>query len=139
MFNGEFGRFIRRSDTPDMGIGHTISLTVRLRPTFQLQVDVSYSRAKLSSVASGALFYDGYVAHALGVYQFTPELFLRVIGQYDEFNKAFDFYPLISYKLNPFTIFYAGSTYALLDFGDPFGVKQTTRQYFLKLQYLLRS
>jgi hypothetical protein len=139
MFNGGFGRFIRRLDTPDMGIGHTIDLTARLRPTSQLQVDLSYSRARLSSVATGALFYDGYVVRILGVYQFTPELFLRVIGQYDQFAKAFDLYPLLSYKLNPFSIFYAGSTYAMSNFGEPFGVRQTARQYFLKLQYLLRS
>ena len=139
MLDGGLGRFIRRSDSPEMGTGHNLDFTARLRPTSRLQVDVSYSRARLSSVATGQLLYDGYVARVLGVYQFTPELFLRVIGQYDQFNKSFDFYPLFSYKLNPFTIFYAGSTYAMSDFGDPFGVKQTTRQYFLKFQYLLRS
>ena len=138
-FNGSFGRFIRRSDNPEMGTGHTIDFTARLRPTFRLQLDLSYSRSRLASVAHGTLFYDGYIARLLGLYQFTPELYLRVIGQYDQFNKALDFYPLFSYKLNPFTIFYAGSTYSMSDFGDPFGVKQTARQYFLKLQYLLRS
>jgi hypothetical protein len=138
-FDGSFGRFIRRSDSPDMGRGHNISLTATLRPTSRLQVDLSYSRARLSSVASGVLFFDGYISRVMGIYQFTPEIFLRVIGQYDQFNKAIDFYPLLSYKLNPFTIFYAGSTYDLSDFGSPFGVKQTARQYFLKLQYLLRS
>ncbi|MCX6133106.1 MAG: hypothetical protein NTU47_04750 [Ignavibacteriales bacterium] len=138
-FEGEFGRFIRRSDFPQMGTGHNINVTATLRPTSRLQVDLSYSRARLSSVASGELFYDGYITRVMGIYQFTPELFLRVIGQYDHFNKGIDFYPLFSYKLNPFTIFYAGSTYALSDFGSPFGFKQTARQYFLKLQYLLRS
>jgi hypothetical protein len=139
MFDGAFGRFIRRSDNPEMGRGHNISLTATLRPTSRLQVDLSYSRARLSSVASGVLFYDGHISRVMGIYQFTPEIFLRVIGQYDQFNKAIDFYPLLSYKLNPFTIFYAGSTYDLSDFGTPFGVRQTARQYFLKLQYLLRS
>lgn len=67
------------------------------------------------------------------------EIFLRVIGQYDQFDEAIDFYPLLSCKLNPFTIFYAGSTYDLSDFGSPFGIRQTSRQYFLKFQYLLRS
>jgi hypothetical protein len=62
-----------------------------------------------------------------------------VIGQYDEFGKQFDFYPLLSYKLNPYTIFYAGSTYSLSDFGDPVGVRETTHQYFIKFQYLIRS
>jgi len=138
-FEGSFGRFIRRSNNPEMGRGHDISLTATVRPTSRLQVELMFSRARLSSVASGELFYDGYVSRVMGIYQFTPEFFLRVIGQYDQFNKAIDFYPLLSYKLNPFTIFYAGSTYDLTDFGSPFGIKQTARQYFLKLQYLLRS
>lgn len=138
-FEGSFGRFIRRSDNPDIGRGHTIDLTATLRPTSRVQIDLSYSRARLSSVATSELFYDGYIGRVVGVYQFTPEIFLRVIGQYDQFNKAIDFYPLLSYKLNPFTIFYAGSTYSLSDFGSPFGTRQTGRQYFLKLQYLLRS
>ncbi len=138
-FDGSFGRFIRRSDDPDMGRGHTINLTATLRPTSRLQIDLSFLRSRLSSVATEELFYDGYIGRVMGVYQFSPEIFLRVIGQYDQFNKATDFYPLLSYKLNPFTIFYAGSTYSMTDFGSPFGSRQTARQYFLKLQYLLRS
>jgi hypothetical protein len=138
-FDGSFGRFIRRSRDPEMGRGHTIDMTATIRPTSRLRVDLSYSRARLSSVASGMLFYDGYIARMMGIYQFTPELFLRVIGQYDQFNKTIDFYPLFSYKLNPFTIFYAGSTVALADFGPSFGVRHTARQFFLKFQYLLRN
>jgi hypothetical protein len=138
-FNGSFGRFINRSDDPSMGTGHSISVTAQLRPTSQSQIEVSYSRARLSSVATNELFYDGYIARAVGTYQFTPELFLRVIGQYDKFNKATDIYPLVSYKLNPLTIFYAGSTYSLTDFGTPYGTKDTARQYFIKLQYLFRT
>jgi hypothetical protein len=138
-FNGSFGRFINRSDSPSMGRGHNISLTALIKPTSQLQVELDYSRARLSSVATGELFYDGYIARTNAVYQFTAEIFLRFIAQYDQFNKAIDIYPLLSYKLNPYTIFYAGSTYSLSDFGDPFGIKQTARQYFVKLQYLIRS
>jgi hypothetical protein len=138
-FDGAFGRFIRRSYNPDMGRGHTIELSATLRPTSRLQIDLSYSRARLSSVATSELFYDGYIGRLMGIYQFSPELFLRVIAQYDHFSKAIDFYPLLSFKLNPFTIFYAGSTYSMTDFGSPFETRQTARQFFLKLQYLLRS
>jgi len=138
-FDGWLGRFIKRSDPVDAGEGHTIDMTAQIKPTSQFELDLSYSRARLSSIATGELFYDGYIARAVGIYQFTSEVFVRVIGQYDEFNKAFDFFPLLSYKLNPYTIFYVGSTYSLSDFGDPFGFRQTSRQYFLKLQYLFRS
>ncbi len=138
-FNGTIGRFINRSDAPSMGTGHTVSLSAQMRPTSQLYIELSYSRARLSSVATGELFYDGYIARGVGTYQFTPELFLRVIGQYDQFNKAIDLYPLVSYKLNPLTIFYAGSTYAMTDFATPYGIRTTARQYFLKFQYLIRT
>ena len=134
-----FGRFIKRSSPTDAGKGHTIDLTALIKPKSQFEIDLSYSRARLASIATGELFYDGYIARVVGIYQFTPEVFFRLIGQYDEFDRKFDVYPLVSYKLNPYTIFYAGSTYSLSDFGDPFGFKQTARQYFVKLQYLFRS
>ena len=66
-------------------------------------------------------------------------MFLRVIGQYDEFSREINLYPLLSYKLSPYTIFYAGSTYTLSDFGEPFGIQKAATQYFVKLQYLIRG
>jgi hypothetical protein len=137
--DGSFGRFIKRTDPVDMGRGHNISLSALVRLTSQLEIDLSYTRARLSSLATGELFYDGYIARSTGIFQFTKEIFLRVIGQYDEFNKKIDVYPLISYKLNPYTIFYTGSTYSLSDFGEPYGVRTMIYQYFIKLQYLIQS
>jgi hypothetical protein len=138
-FDGSFGRFIKRSDAPDMGRGHSIGLSAQIKPTSQLEIDLSYSRARLSSVATGELFYDGYIARTTGIYQFTKEMFLRAIGQYDQFSREINVYPLLSYKLGPYTIFYAGSTYTLSDFGEPYGIQKTAVQYFLKLQYLIRA
>ncbi|HUI09234.1 MAG TPA: DUF5916 domain-containing protein [Bacteroidota bacterium] len=133
------GRFINRVDSPSVGTGHTLSLTALVKPSAQFQVELDFTRARLSSVSTGELFFDGYIARTVCVYQFTPELMLRVIGQYDQFNQAIDMYPLLSYKLNPYTIFYAGSTYSLLDYGPQFGTRQTARQYFVKLQYWIRA
>ena len=133
------GRFINRADSPSLGAGHTLSLTAQIKPFSQFQVELDYTRARLSSVTTGELYFDGYIARTSCAYQFTPEMMLRVIGQYDQFNQAIDIYPLLSYKLNPYTIFYAGSTYSLSDYGPPFGTRQTARQYFLKLQYWIRT
>ncbi|HYQ85976.1 MAG TPA: DUF5916 domain-containing protein [Bacteroidota bacterium] len=138
-FNGTFGRFIKRSGSPEMGSGHSMNVTAQVRPLARLEVDLSYSRANLSSVATGDLFYDGYIARTTGIYQFSRELFLRVIGQYDEFSRDINLYPLLSYKLSPYTIFYAGSTYTLSDFGEPFGIQKAATQYFVKFQYLIRG
>jgi len=135
----EVGRFIYRTDSPELGTGHNIAVEATIRPMDKIQIDLSYSRARLSSVVTGELFYDGYIARTVAVYQFSSELYFRVIAQYNSFDKSVHLYPLISYKLNPFTIFYAGSTHSLTNFGGPYGVQQTARQFFLKIQYLWRS
>jgi hypothetical protein len=137
--NGDIGRYIFRSGTPRAGKGHNLRLTTTLRPTDKLQVDLSYRRSQLHSVQTGELFFDGYIARAVGIYQFSPEFFVRLISEYNKFSKSFQLYPLISYKLNPFTIFYAGSTHNLHNFDDPYGIQQTERQFFVKLQYLWRN
>ena len=109
------GRFIDR-DLALLGHGHNISLSATVKPTSQLELDLSYSRSRLSDVSTEQLFYDGYIARFTGIYQFSSDVFFRLIGQYDEFNKAVEIDPLLSYKLNPFTICYAGSTHNLSDF-----------------------
>jgi hypothetical protein len=80
---------------------------------------------------------EGYIVRTVASYQFTPEMFLRTIAQYNSFERSFSLYPLLSGKLNAFTIFYAGVTNNYLDGGD--GLVTTARQCFFKLQYLWRS
>jgi hypothetical protein len=133
------GRFIHRTDEPELGFGHTLFMSITLKPFSKLEIDLSYSRSRLSDAATRELFYDGYIGRCVGIYQFSPDIFARLITQYDEFNRVFEIDPLFSYKLNPFTIFYAGSTHSLTDFGPALGLRQTARQFFLKFQYLWRS
>ncbi len=135
----QLGRFIHRVDNPTLGTGHVISVTFTVKPTSRLEVDLSYSRSRLSDAQTGELFFDGYISRATAIYQFTGDLFVRLIGQYDAFSRRIELDPLISYKLNPFTIFYAGSTSSLTDFGAGEGIRETGRQFFLKLQYLWRQ
>ncbi|MCU0454393.1 MAG: carbohydrate binding family 9 domain-containing protein [Bacteroidetes bacterium] len=135
---GQIGRFIFRPAV-EMGDGHNLGASMTIRPTSQIKVDVSYNRARLSSVATGALYYDGYVGRVVGIYQFTPEMFIRSIFQYNSFDRSFNVYPLFSYKLNALTTFYAGMTNNYLDFGLADGFTTTERQFFVKMQYLFRS
>jgi hypothetical protein len=100
---------------------------------------LSYSRSRLTDVSTRQLFYDGYITRFTGIYQFSSDVFFRLIGQYDKFNKAVEIDPLLSYKVNPFTICYAGSTHNLTDFNSPYGFEQTERQFFIKVQYLWRE
>jgi len=134
----QLGKFIDR-DLALTGYGHNISTSVTLKPTSQLELDLSYSRSRLSDFYTQQLFYDGYITRATGIYQFSADIFFRLIGQYDEFSKEVEIDPLLSYKLNPFTICYAGSTHNLTDFNSPYGFEQTERQFFIKVQYLWRQ
>ena len=74
--------------------------------------------------------------------QFTRQFFLRLIFQYNDFSKGYDLEPLLTYRINPFTVFYVGSTQSWTDFGDDFaefGIEETERQYFAKFQYLFHN
>ncbi len=135
----QIGRFINRAEAPSAGYGHVLTTSFTLKPTAKLEIDLSYSRSRLTDIITHDLLFDGYIARCVGIYQFSPDLFVRLVNQYDGFQKVIEIDPLLSYKLNPFTIFYVGSTHSLTNFDDPFGVQQTARQYFIKLQYLWRT
>lgn len=137
--NGSIGRFIYRNDPPALGTGHSLSAELTLMPTDKLSLTLDYSRSRLSNVVGGELFFDGYIARVTGIYQFSNKMFVRLIGQYDQFAEQIEIDPLFSYKLNAFTIFYIGSTHGLENFGEPYGIVQTGRQFFMKLQYLWRD
>ncbi|KAF0158920.1 MAG: hypothetical protein FD188_2402 [Ignavibacteria bacterium] len=134
--SGQIGKFIYRSSRPEMGSGHNLYAGFTLKPTPRINFSVDYSRANLSSEANGNLLYDGNIYRIVGIYQFTSEIFVRVITQYNTFDKSFNLYPLFSYKLNPFTTFYAGATSSYVDHNE-IGLANTTQQYFVKFQYLL--
>ncbi len=62
--------------------------------------------------------------------------------QFDDFDQRWELDPLVTYRLNPFSIFYVGSTrdyarFAALADG-PESWQLGERTYFLKLQYLFR-
>ena len=133
----KFGKFIYRTETPELGTGHNINASVTLKPTSQLNLTFSYSRARLSSIQTGELFYDGNIYRANTIYQFSQKFFFRMIVQYNSFDKTFQVYPLFNYKLNAFTTFYLGATTNYLDYRDSGGITNTSQQYFVKLQYLI--
>ncbi len=135
----QVGRLIYRQDDPQLGRGYNISGELILKPSAKIALDLTYSRSRLWSYHTLQLFYDGYIARSSFVYQFSPELFVRLIGQYDQFARQFQFDPMLSYKLNPFTVFYAESSHNFARFDQPYGVERTVQQFFVKLQYLWQN
>jgi hypothetical protein len=135
---GEAGRFIYRSQTPSKGKGFNLTASVEIEPVSRLKTSFSWSMAKLSGVNEEHLeFYKGHIFRNLTTYQFTRQLFLRNIVQYNTFSSTFSIYPLITYKFNAFTMFCAGMTRDLMDYSEKsVNLKTTGYQYFIKLQYL---
>ncbi|HUI29093.1 MAG TPA: DUF5916 domain-containing protein [Candidatus Acidoferrales bacterium] len=133
------GRLIYRVDSPDLGRGYNLSCETVVKPTDKFSLDLTYTRSRLWSFYTQQLFFDGYIARCAVVYQFSAQLFVRLISQYDQFAKQLQIDPLISYKLNPFTVFYAGSDHNFARFDEPYGMRRTVQQFFVKLQYLWQN
>ncbi|HRS02412.1 MAG TPA: DUF5916 domain-containing protein, partial [Bacteroidota bacterium] len=110
-FNIESGRMIARNlDKPILGKGNNIGCGMSLKLFKRFFIDPDYSFSDLKDPLTNTVIFNGYILRTKFTYQFTRELFIRLVAQYDHFSDRFDIEPLIYYKLNPFSIFYIGST-----------------------------
>lgn len=138
----EIGKYIVRFEEPSyVGWGWNAEAWLTIKPLHNLVLENNYSYFELSKERGGEKLYTGYIFRNKTSFQFTRNFFLRLIVQYDSFSKSFDIDPLLSYKWNPFTIFYIGSTHNLSDVGssnEHGRFIETRRQFFAKFQYLIK-
>lgn len=135
--NGQAGKYIYRTNTPEMGKGFNITSEADINAASRLKTSFSWTMAKLNDNADGTEFYSGHILRNITTFQFTRKLFIREITQYNTFSKTFSAYPLINYKFNAFTMFCAGMTQDLINYQtDDYNFKTSGYQYFIKLQYL---
>lgn len=136
----EWGKYIVRFANPSyVGYGHNFNFGATIKPMDQLRNDINYSYSELSKSAGGEKLFAGYVLSNKISYQFNKNFFLRVLLQYDLFSRNFSIDPLLSYKWNPFTILFLGSSHDLNEIVNTSGFSklyETDRQIFLKFQYL---
>lgn len=139
-FYYEFGKFIVRFENPTyVGFGHNLDLWATIKPFDRLRNDINYSYSELSKSAGGEKLFAGYVVSDKISYQFNKNFFLRVLLQYDLFNRNFTIDPLLSYKWNPYTILFFGSSHDISEISDNNGFgnyTETDRYFYLKFQYL---
>ena len=111
-----------------------------IKPTRRLTINPQIEYIKSDSADTGGNIFEGYATRTRLDYQVTREFSLRFITQYNDFNKTWEFDPLLTYRLNSFTVFYLGSTHDVHDYDGKNGIdlKQYNRQYFMKLQYLVQ-
>ncbi|MBL7129590.1 MAG: carbohydrate binding family 9 domain-containing protein [Ignavibacteria bacterium] len=137
------GKYIGRFEEPSfVGYGFDFELWSTFKPIDRLVMENNYYYSQLAkSSYSGEKLYAGYLFRNKTTYQFSKNLFARLILEYNSFTNQFSIDPLISYKLNPFSIFYLGSTHQVSDLEDGHGhnrLVELERQIFLKFQYLWR-
>jgi hypothetical protein len=138
LFVGRNRSIARNLSTPVLGEGLDFNVSATLKPMQRLVIQPSFGYAELHRVDSGEEVFSGYILRTRANYQFTRELSARVVAQYNDFSGGFDLEPLLVYRLNPFSIFYVGSTHGFRDFAEGVGLAGTDRQFFLKFQYLFR-
>lgn len=124
--------------TPALGQLTNASLSAQFKPLAGVSIEPAYTYARLDRLDTAGSFYKGSIYWAKLGYQFTREMDLRIIAQYDGFGQQLIVDPLLTYKLNAFTCFYLGSAHS---FVSPDGAifQPTDRQFFAKLQYLFQA
>ncbi|PEN13634.1 hypothetical protein CRI94_10030 [Longibacter salinarum] len=140
-FNVNGGRDIYRTDMPETGRIFNASIWATFQPIQRLVIQPNL---RFASMRDGDdFFYRGYIGRAKTSVQITRSLSTRLVTQYNHFDGSFVVEPLVSYEINPFTVFYVGSTH---DYSVPdeqlesstSPLTPTSRQFFFKFQYLLR-
>jgi len=149
-----FGRTIWRSRTdPTLGKMNDVYTYVNIKPTERLFIQPSLNFSRLehrdgyleANPDEEKVIFSGYIFRSRLTYQFTREWYLRLIVQYNDFSERLDLEPLLTYKINPFTVFYVGvnSRYKYFDVDSNSSLTNSewelsSRQFFAKLQYLFR-
>ncbi|HKK07385.1 MAG TPA: DUF5916 domain-containing protein [Gemmatimonadota bacterium] len=139
---GEFAA--RKLAVPVVGDGSDLQLFATFKPVPRLVVSPNFELSTLSR-KSGERLYRGWILRDRNSLQFSRSLFLRLVVQYDDFTRQMDVEPLLTYRINPFTLFYVGSSLGYHDYrpqllatSQDAGLRPDAREFFAKFQYLLR-
>ncbi|MBN1633152.1 MAG: carbohydrate binding family 9 domain-containing protein [Ignavibacteria bacterium] len=147
-FYATMGKYIIRSQNSFVGYGGEFDFWFTITPLENLILSPEYIYFELSNNYGGEKLFAGYILRNTVNYQILKDLSLRIITEYSSADKYFYVNPLVSYRPNPFTIFYFGITHQYDNLNllpsDPNYYRNTSkyvlsnRQFFLKCQYLFR-
>lgn len=145
-FNAEwsFGNQIARSDQA-VGRETFLGFSLDFRPTDRLLVQPSVVHIESHDINTDHEFFRGYIARSRASYQFSRELSLRLVTEYNDFAKNWSVDPLLTYRINPFSTFFLGATYDYDRYADSnsavesYMTRLSNRQFFMKVQYLLQA
>lgn len=127
----------RNLEFPALGDRVFLEVFGTIKPIDRLTIEPSVQWSRLE--VDGEEIFDGYIVRTRANFNLTRRLFARVVLQYDDFDEQFEVEPLVTYRINPFTLFYLGSTTSFERFDQPHDeFAETERQFFAKVQYLFQ-
>jgi hypothetical protein len=116
-----------------------------VRPSQRLEFNTSFNYARMRSRERVEELFAGYILRTRTNVNFTRSLSVRLVVQYNDFSERVDVEPLLTYRVNPFTVFYVGTTSRFEEFqADDWDSltsndwQPSSRQVFAKLQYQFR-
>ncbi|MGB2988921.1 MAG: carbohydrate binding family 9 domain-containing protein [Candidatus Zixiibacteriota bacterium] len=120
-----------------------VDASIDLKPIDRLIIEPGINLYRITSVDTGEELFEGYITRTRIRYQANRELSFRLVLQYDDFYQIWEVDPLLTYRLSSFSVLYIGSTYDYSNVETDSGVdpawKMTSRQFFMKLQYLFQT
>lgn len=143
---------------PEVADTNRIDLSVLWRPIQQLRIDNTYLKANLDT-KEGAKIFENEILRSSWNYQFTKEISLRFITQYEKTDAGpatrlrdsenLNFDVLLRYVINPLSAFYVGyntnqRNFEIIDTPDgremvlSDNLTKDGQQIFVKLSYLFQ-
>jgi hypothetical protein len=122
--------------------GLSAESTLKLLQRLSLATTLEYQRMK--SADGTSLIYDDWILRNRLDFQINREGAVRLIAEYGRLDRIFSLEPLLTYRLNAFSVFYLGiadrydhpEAPGLGGRGDTWDLR--SRQVFGKIQYLFR-
>ena len=163
-----FTAFLRTGRSPaiftqDEGDEDAVSLSLDFKPFDRLVIEPTFDYIRSDHAETGELLFKQTITRARIRYQVNPRLSVRLVVQHNDsvsplyrelaqtgdfpyhmaFGRKWELDPLITYRINPFSVFYLGSTHDWRDFNAAFPDRSslfrvTDRQFFTKIQYLFQ-
>jgi hypothetical protein len=95
-----------------VGKGTDAEVWATLQPLTRLVFQPSLVYSELNRPDGGGEVFSGFILRTRTSLQVTRELSVRFVVQDDDFDKAMSLESLLTYRLNPFSMFYIGSSLA---------------------------
>lgn len=139
--NYNYGHRIARHDLV-MGKETSYGVWADIKPISRLLVAVNYNRVLSDDLDTDGRLFEQSILRLRTDLQMSRRFSIRLITQYNDRYRSWDFDPLLTYRINSLTVFYVGSTYHYREYALTEGTLEDwrleSRQYFLKFQYLFQ-